>query len=176
MRSRELTPLTALRNGALAGIVGTAAMDLLWYRRYRRGGGEDGLLAWEFSAGTESYAQAGAPAQIGKRLVEGFTQTELDPQSARRMNNVVHWATGIGWGAVHGVLAGSARKRRPARYGLGTGTLAWAASYALLGPAKLYKPIWEYPPSVLGKDLSAHLMYGLGTAATFRLLFPSRPK
>jgi hypothetical protein len=172
MRSPQLTPIAALRNGALAGIVGTAAMDVVWYWRYRRGGGEDGPLAWEFSAGTESYEQAGAPAQVGRRLVEGFTQSELDSHTARHMNNAVHWATGIGWGALHGLLAGSARKRKPARYGLRTGTVAWVASYALLAQAGLYKPMWKYPPSVLSKDLSAHLVYGLGTAAAFRLLFP----
>jgi hypothetical protein len=40
----------------------------------------------------------------------------------------------------------------------------------MLAPAKLYKPIWEYPRSVLWKDLSAHLAYGLGTGAAFRAL------
>ncbi|MGB6424710.1 MAG: hypothetical protein WBF18_05475 [Solirubrobacterales bacterium] len=35
---------------------------------------------------------------------------------------------------------------------------------------KLYKPIWEYPPSVLGKDLSAHLVYGLGVGAASSVL------
>jgi hypothetical protein len=33
---------------------------------------------------------------------------------------------------------------------------------------RLYKPIWEYDLPTLWKDLSAHLVYGLGTAATFR--------
>lgn len=170
MKCKQLTPLGALRNGVLAGIVGTAAMDLLWYRRYKRDGGEDGLLDWEFSAGTESYEQVGAPAQVGKRLVEGFLQTELESSTARSMNNAVHWATGIGWGTLHGLLVASAREEPRARYGLGTGALAWASSYALLAPAKLYKPMREYPASVLGKDLSAHLVYGLATGAAFRLL------
>ena len=29
-----------IRTGVIAGIVGTAAMDLVWYRRYRNGGGD----------------------------------------------------------------------------------------------------------------------------------------
>jgi hypothetical protein len=37
---------------------------------------------------------------------------------------------------------------------------------------KLYKPIWEYDRTTLAKDLSAHLVYGIGTAAAFRLLDP----
>jgi hypothetical protein len=35
---------------------------------------------------------------------------------------------------------------------------------------KLYKPIWEYDAKTLGDDLSAHLVYGLATAAAFRAL------
>jgi hypothetical protein len=84
MARKQLTPLAALRNGVLAGIVGTAAIDLLWHRRYKRDGGEDGLLNWESSAGMESYDQAGAPAQVGKHLVEGSLQTELEPSTAYR--------------------------------------------------------------------------------------------
>jgi hypothetical protein len=35
--------------------------------------------------------------------------------------------------------------------------------------AKLYKPIWEYDPKTLADDLSAHLVYGVGTATAFQL-------
>jgi hypothetical protein len=35
--------LRNLAAGAIAGVVGTAAMDLLLYERYRRHGGKDGL-------------------------------------------------------------------------------------------------------------------------------------
>ena len=48
--------------------------------------------------------------------------------------------------------------------------MAWAASHALLSRAKLYKPMHEYPLPVLWKDLSAHLVFGLGTGTAFRLL------
>jgi hypothetical protein len=169
MKDRKTTPIGVIANGTFAGLIGTATMDLVLYRRYKRAGGTDGLFDWEFSSGTDSYDAAAAPAQVGKRIVEGILQTELEPRTARSMNNVVHWATGVLWGATHGALAGSARKPR-AGYGLATGTLAWLASYALLAPAKLYNPIWEYPGSVLAKDLSAHLAYGLGTGAAFQIL------
>ena len=163
------TPIEAVVKGTLAGIAGLTAMDLLMYRRYRGDGGKDGLFDWEFSAGTDSYETAAAPAQVGKRLVEGVLQTELEPRTARSMNNLVHWATGVMWGVAHGALIGSATEPR-ATYGLATGVVAWGASYALLAPAKLYEPIWKYPASVLAKDLSAHLVYGLATGAAFRAL------
>jgi hypothetical protein len=144
-------------------------MDLLWYRRYRREAGQDGFMDWELSAGTTSYDQAGAPAQVGKRIVEGYLQRELPPESARAMNNAVHWFTGAQWGAIHGIATASVGAPR-ACYGLATGVTAWAASYAMLAPAKVYNPPWEYPAPVLWKDLSAHLVFGLGVGAAFRAL------
>lgn len=171
MANRKLkSVVTVVRNGVIAGIVGTAAMDLLWYRRYRRDGGQDGLFDWEFATGTEGYEDAGAPAQVGKRVVEGVLKTELEPGTARTMTNVVHWATGIGWGTLHAVLLASAKRQPQAAYGFATGASAWATSYAMLAPMKLYKPIWEYPAAVLGKDLSAHLVYGLGVGAASSVL------
>ena len=44
--------------------------------------------------------------------------------------------------------------------------------YAVLPAAGLYKPITEYDRVTLAKDLSAHLVYGLTTAATFKALLP----
>jgi hypothetical protein len=34
----------------------------------------------------------------------------------------------------------------------------------------VYKPIWKYDLRTLGKDLSAHLVFGTATAVAFRLL------
>ena len=72
-------------------------------------------------------------------------------------------------GVQYGIVAGSLRSPR-IRYGLPLGAGVWASGYAILPAAKLYKPIWEYDRSTLAKDLSAHLMYGIGTAAVFRLM------
>jgi hypothetical protein len=165
----KCSPAEALAKGALAGLAGTLAMDLLWYRRYRRDSGEDGFFDWEFAAETTSYDQAGAPAQVGKRVAEGFLQRDLPPASARAMTNGMHWSTGVLWGAVHGIVTTSLSTPR-ARHGLGTAVTAWATSYATLAPAGLYQPIWKYPPGVLWKDLSAHLVYGLGTGTVFAAL------
>jgi len=40
----------------------------------------------------------------------------------------------------------------------------------VLPAAGLYRPIWEYDRKTLADDLSAHLVYGLTTAAVFRVL------
>lgn len=171
----RITPVGAVVKGAVAGLAGTAAMDVFMWARYRRDGGGDGFVDWEFSAGLDSYDAAPAPAQVGRRIVEGYLQTSLPPSSARLMNNAVHLLTGTQWGVVHGILGGSSGRSGPIS-GVRTGLLAWLSSYALLAPAGLYAPIWKYSPKVLAKDASAHLVYGLGTSTAFLVLAGWRGK
>jgi hypothetical protein len=161
-----MTPLGAVVRGLAAGVAGTAAMDFLWYQRYKRGGGESGFLKWEFSSEVCTWEDAPAPALVGKRLVEGFLQQELPAERAALVNNIVHWTYGISWGSLYGIVAGTIGPRR-IYLGLLYGAGVWTSSYVLLPLARLYKPIWEYDLKTLGKDLSAHLVYGLGTSATF---------
>jgi hypothetical protein len=52
--------------GALSGAVGTAAMDLLLYRRYRREGGKDSAWRWESAEGVTSWDTASPPGQLGE--------------------------------------------------------------------------------------------------------------
>ncbi len=173
MSASNETPFGVILKGVTAGVMGTLAMDLVWYARYRRSGGEQSFAEWDLAAGVEDYENAPAPAQVGKRVVEGLFDTELDPKTARSMTNVVHWATGAGWGAAHGIVHGSI-KAPSVPGGLVTGATAWLTSYATLAPTGIYKPMWEYDAVTLWKDLSAHLAFGLTTGIVFRILARSR--
>jgi hypothetical protein len=161
------TPLGALGRGLIAGAVGTCAMDLLWFYRYKRDGGQSSFLEWEFSIGLDDWSRASAPGQLGKRVYEAVFQHELKSDWAALTNNVMHWSYGTGWGGLYGLLAGSAPRPRIV-WGFPFALIVWGTSYVVLPLAGLYKPIWEYDLPTLWKDLSAHLLYGLGTAATFR--------
>jgi hypothetical protein len=175
MRGKTLTPLGAIVRGAMAGAVGTVAMDAVWYARFRRGGGEKDPLAWEFGLDVQSWDQAPAPAQLGRRLYQAFTKREVPLSRAALVNNVMHWGYGVTAGGQFGLLAGSLRRpsrRQVVALGLPFGATVWASSYVTLPLAGLYKPIWDYDLAVLAKDLTAHLAYGLGTSATFALLAP----
>jgi hypothetical protein len=163
------TPLGAVVRGLVAGAVGTAVMDTLLFVRYRRGGGHSRFCDWEFSSGLKGWEDAPAPAQVGKRLVEGLFQIELPPRRAWLVNNVTHWAFGMLNGAPYGLVAGSLPRTRIA-YGVPFGAGVWASGYVVLPAAGLYEPIWKYDRKTLGDDLSAHLVYGLTTSATWRLV------
>jgi hypothetical protein len=163
-----MSPLGAVVRGVIAGAVGTIALDAANYAQYRSGGGTDAPLAWEFAAGLDSWEDAPAPAQVGRRLYEGFMQRPLPPTSARLVNNITHWAYGLAWGAQFGLVAASTRSRK--LRGPLFGTAVWLSGYVVLPLAKLYKPIWEYEPKALAKDWSGHLAYGSVASAAFSIL------
>jgi hypothetical protein len=152
--------------GALAGVVGTTAMDLVLYVRYRREGGKDSVYRWEFAGGVTSWEEASAPGQLGQKVERFVTGGPPPDDWARPTTNLVHWATGVGWGLQYGALA-----RRTAAHRwtatLALGPTAWLASYAVLPLAKVYQPIWKYDARTLGRDLSAHLVFGIVTATAF---------
>ena len=155
--------------GALAGAVGTAAMDYTLYRRYRAGGGTDSFYDWEFATGVEKWEQASAPGRFGEKIVRFVTGREPDDRWARTSTNVVHWATGVGWGVQYGALASLFPSHSRLR-ALALGPAAWLSGYVVLPLAGVYEPIWKYDAHTLGEDLSAHLVYGSATSTAFAAL------
>lgn len=150
--------------GALAGAAGTLAMDLVWFRRYRAGGGSQPFVEWEFTGTVDSWDDASAPGQLGKRLAKVVANVDLPASAAGLTSNVMHWSTGMQWGVLLGLVLGG-RSRSPGVglsivSGVAVGATAFASSYVVLPLVGLYKPIWEYDAKTVWKDLSAHLVYG----------------
>jgi hypothetical protein len=168
LRNRPTTPLAAVVAGVLAGTVGTVCLDAVHYLKYRRSGGTDGPLGWEF-APVENWEAAPDPGQVAKRLIEGFTQRRLPDRSAWLVSTITHWTYGSAAGAAYGILAGSLPTAKP-RYGVPFGAAVFAGDYTALPIAGLYQPIWKYDAKTLAWDLGAHLAYGAGTGTTFWLL------
>ncbi|MBV8932036.1 MAG: DUF1440 domain-containing protein [Kutzneria sp.] len=164
-----LTPLGAVWKGMAAGAAGTLAMDLYWFARQRATTDRGSFWAWETSAGLDDWEKAPAPAQIGKRIIEGMLGRELSPRRARLIANIVHWTYGTLWGTAYGVIAGSTTKPKAA-HGLPLGVAVLVADYTVLPVAKLYKPIWEYDTRTIAEDLGGHVVYGIGTSAAFSRL------
>jgi hypothetical protein len=164
-----VSTLGSIIRGAAASAPGTLAMDASLYRRYRHDGGNAAFPGWESSQGLVSWENAPAPALVAKRLLEGVVKHEISPRYARVLNNATHWGFGLAAGAGYGLLLGSRRKPK-VWYGLPFGAAVWASGYVVLPQLGVYKPIWKYDLETLGKDLSAHLVFGTATAAAFRLL------
>jgi len=156
--------------GAAAGAVGTAAMDLLLYRRYRRSDGDDSLWRWESAASVTTWDQASAPGQIGRKLQRLATRREPADRWARATTNIVHWATGIGWGVQYGALTGLTTRLPSWLTAAALGPAAWLSGYVVLPLTGVYEPIWKYGARTLADDLSAHLVYGAAASAAFAVL------
>jgi hypothetical protein len=154
--------------GLAAGAAGTLAMDLVWYVRYKRGGGEASFLTWEFASAPTSWDKASAPARVGKLLYESVTSTELPESKISPTINVMHWTYGSQWGVVLALGVGCPRRMRLVQAPL-LGVLVWLAGYVSLPIAGFYKPIWAYDVGTLWQDLSGHLVYGIAMAGAFRL-------
>lgn len=154
-----------MARGVIAGVAGTVAMDLLWWHRSRRDGADDTFLEWEFTE-VDSFADAGAPAQVGRRAARAVG-VEVPDQAAGTTTNVMHWLTGISYGLAHAQVHDGSR---PLSSGLLTGTGAFLTSYASLGALGIYDPIWSYDQETLAKDASAHLVFGLGVGIAHGLL------
>ncbi|NEN05820.1 DUF1440 domain-containing protein [Diaminobutyricibacter tongyongensis] len=165
----RVTPVGALARGVAAGLIGTMAMDLWLYGQYRRQHGTEPFREWEFSADVTDWDKAPAPAQVGRRIVEGLYEVKLPDSRAALANNVMHWGYSVSAAVGYAMVAASLRKPRTS-YGLIFGAGMWGLSYAILTPMHLYKRITEYDAKTLGKDLVAHLVYGMGTAAALSLL------
>lgn len=159
--------------GAISGAVGTGAMDLVWFRRFRREGGEGGLYEWETGASISSWENVSDPGKVGHMILQKVSGRVVDDRWARSVNNAVHWATGLAWGAQFGLLASTLPRRRR-DFDLLLGPTAWLSGYAVLPLVKVYKPIWQYDSHTLQKDFSAHMTYGLLTALTFAILSGTR--
>jgi hypothetical protein len=161
-----------LRNvaiGALAGAIGTSAMDFVLYARYRRDDGTERLWRWEFAGDVMNWDDASAPGQLGRKVLRQVTGDEPPDGWARPTTNLVHWATGVGWGVAYGALAVTASGHPWAR-ALALGPVAWLSGYVLLPLARVYQPIWKYDAKTLAQDLAVHLAYGAAVSASFAAL------
>ena len=159
--------------GALSGVAGTAAMDLIQYGRYRAGGGDQPFADHEFG-GVSDWEHAPAPAQAGRLFAKTFFGMYLPDDKANQVNNFMHWSYGIAWGAAAGALA-AATGQRPAKWGPVFGTAVWLFDYITLPVLGLYEPIWRYDVKTLARDWGDHVVYGTATGATLRLLGGPRP-
>jgi hypothetical protein len=108
----------------------------------------------------DRWESAPVPAKVGKRVIEGIFQRPVPPERIGLLTNVVHWSYGTAWGAVFGLVQGTAR-RNLLSHGLIFGAGVWAMSYVQLVPMGFYKRPWDYPAPDVAFDISYHVVYGV---------------
>jgi hypothetical protein len=167
---QETTPLGAIAKGILAGLAGTAAMTAHQEIRQRISQRADQPQNGEQSSdeGKEAdpWQSAPAPAQVGKRLIEGVLHRQVSVDAIPLVTQVMHWSYGSAWGGAYAVVRESV-ETRGRRLGPVFGLAVWAASYVQLVPLGIYQPPWSYPLSSIADELGYHLTYGAALAATY---------
>ena len=170
MTKPRLTPLGAVGRGLLAAAIGTcdgpAVVLALQAGRRREQLCGLGVLGWAGRLGQSLCAWQDRTATV-RGLSPASTGRPI--RGAHQQSQALELSYGAGWGALFGIVVGSANQPR-ARFGLVFGPLVFGTSYVLMPLAQLYKPLWEYDATTLWKDFSAHLLYGVVTAAAFRWL------
>ena len=156
--------------GLAAGAAGTAAMtghQEIRQRFARQDARPDpGTADADGIEELDPWESAPAPAQVGKRLVEGALGRRVPPEAIPALAQVMHWAYGTLWGGVYAFARGSSRSRSMLLgplFGLGV----WAASYAQLVPLGIYEPPWRYPWRSLADEIGYHITYGMTVALTY---------
>lgn len=160
------TPIGAVLRGLLAGAAGTAAMTA-WQEasmKLQGAGSGSGSDSGDEHSESDPWEQASAPAQVGRKILEGVFDREVSADRIGLLTNVMHWAYGTSWGAVYGMVQ-SSRSDHATRDGLAFGTGVWAMSYVELVPMGLAEPPWKYPAKDMAMELSSHLVYGAAVAA-----------
>ena len=169
-RSRGQTSrATVDRRSGGGELVGTAAMDLLLYRRYRRSDGDDSLWRWESAAGVTTWDRR-------PRRVRSVASCSASPPGVsrpidgrgRRRTSCTGRPASVG-GPSTARSTGSTT-RLPWLTAAALGPAAWLSGYAVLPLTGVYEPIWKYGARTLADDLSAHLVYGAATSAAFAVL------
>ena len=139
--TRVHAPLTALFLGAAAGIVGTTAMDLVEFRRYRANGGTQGLAKWETAAGSQ---------RLGRRL-SARTVWKVDGRDGHAPRSLGQMGTG---GDEPGALGDRGRVGRAVRTPQRLGATPSVAFGRAPRPDGVGVRIRHF---ALGKDLQADL-------------------
>jgi hypothetical protein len=152
-----------LIKGAIAGAVATWVMGKVTGVMYEREGRSARKREDDARSGRTAYGAAAEKAAVAM----GRT---LDDESRERFGSAVHWALGVGAGAVYAVL----RRRFNAvgrTAGVGFGTMFWAAVDEGVVPALGLTPgPRAFPWQAHARGLAGHLTFGTVTDGTLRLL------
>jgi putative membrane protein len=164
--------LETIIKGAMAGLVGTLAINLAMSRgpalMQRLGLMEAPPPAPMPQSG--AMEEAHAPTEkLADKLSSGVLQQPLEPGTRKAAGQAIQWGYGALWGALYGVLESSIQLPsfiHGAIFGSAVGVVGATALPAMgLAPAPK-----DQPMPMTAMQTVDHLIYGWVTALVFRLL------
>jgi hypothetical protein len=135
--------------GLLAGLAGTAAM----------------AASSTIEAKLSGRDASTTPAKAAEQVLGVQPESQ---QAERRLNNLVHWAYGTGWGAVRGLL-GAANVPGPSAT-LGHFATVWGAAQVVQPATGVSPPAWRWSGRQVAVDGLHHLVYATATSAAYAAL------
>ncbi len=161
MKNGEL--VRDLVKGGIAGAVATWVMTGVTTYIYNKESDEVHQREDQVTGGETSLEVA------AEKLARAFG-AELDERQKSRLGLAIHWALGIGTGAVYGVLRPRARWSAQGQ-GLGFGTAFWlAVDEGLVPLLGLSRGPRAYPWQSHARGFAGHLTFGLVADTTLDLL------
>lgn len=160
------SPLAAVIKGALAGLVGGVAIRMAMSYAFSKA---------QQQPSPEQTTEAPSPAEdprekLVRKVASGVFETELSEDERKTWAEILHWQYSAFWGVALGIL--QATFGFPLWFfGILFGTIVWLAGPIVMLPAmKLSPPQHEIPPGEIAKGWYFHVIFGLATAISFRLL------
>lgn len=149
---------TDLSLSALAGYVGTKAMEPVSMKLYERASDAD--------RGREDAARPGPPYRIAAEKISTLLGVELNDDQLATAGMGLHYGLAMRWAPLYPVLRRGAHWQ-PLIAGLATGAAMSVIADELMTPAFGFStPNLEYPAATHVRGFFAHLAFGLAVAAT----------
>jgi hypothetical protein len=145
---------TAIGDGLVAGVLGTAAMT----------------VSSTIEARLRHRAPSSAPARATAKAL-GIAEFENDLAKAR-FSDLSHWGYGTGWGVVRGVLGATGIP--PAKATAAHGAAVWGSAAVTLPALDVAPPFVFWGRKEVAIDLFHHSVYALATGAAYELIAAGR--
>jgi len=156
--------------GALGGAIGTLFLDRMMRATHR------------LPEKLKPTATREHPGEFVVSRAERLLGRPLDAPGRERLVQGLHWAYGIAWGGLFGLLTARMRIRRLGEAllsGAALGSAVWAVGYAGWLPlARLTPPVQRQGARHAGMSLVTHIAYGVASAVPLYLMdriFRKRP-
>ncbi len=154
--TRAATLSSAIGDGLVAGVIGTAAMT----------------ASSTIEARLRGRAASSAPARATAKAL-GIADFEDDLARAR-FNDLSHWGYGTGWGVVRGLLGAAGLKGRRAT--AAHGAAVWGSAAVTLPALDVAPPFVFWGVEEVGIDLFHHAVYAIATGVAYEALASGRTR